>query len=239
MIRAIIFDLFETLVSEFDSDHPPADEVAETLQLEESAFKQEYDRIRHDRYTGKFKDYPSVLRHIGREAGRPVSEVAIQDLSNRRMIAFGSLLQEAEPKIMQMLTQIKGLDFQLGLISNTEGSEVAQWATTPMASNFDVVVFSHEVGHVKPDPRIYHVACTGLDVEPSECCYVGDGGSDELVGAAYVGMTPYCAAWYLKRHTHILGSQITNERSAGFSVIEEPEDLVTLLAVQIEEKSGS
>ena len=237
MVRAVIFDLFETLVSEFDADHPTSHDAAGALQLEEAVFRQEYDRVRHDRYTGKFPDYLSVLRHIGIAAGQSISEAVIQDLSDRRSLAFGNLLRQAEPIIMDMLAQVRELDLLVGLISNTEGSEVNQWSTAPLASFFDVVVFSHEFGQVKPDPNIDHHACQRLQAAPSECCYVGDGGSDELAGAASVGMKPYCAVWYLKQHQRILGSQIINERSRGFPVLEKPDNLVTLLSCMCEEKS--
>ena len=51
-------------------------------------------------------------------------------------------------------------------------------------------VFSFVTGHRKPDPATYEACCAALDVAPQECLYVGDGGSDELAGAARVGMTP-------------------------------------------------
>ena len=36
---------------------------------------------------------------------------------------------------------------------------------------------------------MYWDACRRLGVDPAECLYVGDGGSQELTGAAAVGMT--------------------------------------------------
>jgi putative hydrolase of the HAD superfamily len=41
----------------------------------------------------------------------------------------------------------------------------------------------------KPDARIYEIACEELDVEASDCLFVGDGANDELPGAERVGMT--------------------------------------------------
>ncbi len=42
----------------------------------------------------------------------------------------------------------------------------------------------------KPDPRIYRLATEQLRVQPEDCLYVGDGASQELAGAAQVGMSP-------------------------------------------------
>jgi putative hydrolase of the HAD superfamily len=43
---------------------------------------------------------------------------------------------------------------------------------------------------MKPDPRIYYMATEQLGVQPEDCLYVGDGASQELPGAAKVGMNP-------------------------------------------------
>jgi putative hydrolase of the HAD superfamily len=55
---------------------------------------------------------------------------------------------------------------------------------------FDVAVFSSSVAMMKPDPRIYLLAAERLGVQPEDCLYVGDGASQELPGAARVGMNP-------------------------------------------------
>ena len=45
-VKIIIFDLFETLVSEFDAGHPSIAEVAQTLQLPVGDFQREYVKHR-------------------------------------------------------------------------------------------------------------------------------------------------------------------------------------------------
>jgi putative hydrolase of the HAD superfamily len=54
---------------------------------------------------------------------------------------------------------------------------------------FDSIVFSFEVGSVKPEPAIYLAACRGLGVSPYRCLFVGDGNGRELEGAMDLGMT--------------------------------------------------
>src|SRR5438046_3158146 len=61
--------------------------------------------------------------------------------------------------------------------------------TRAVAPLLETCVYSIEVGVCKPDPLIYKIACSRLDVSPEECLYVGDGGSQELTGARAVGMT--------------------------------------------------
>jgi len=51
----------------------------------------------------------------------------------------------------------------------------------------DLIVYSHEVGMSKPDPRIYRLACARLGVRPAETVFVDD---NELMvdGARAVGI---------------------------------------------------
>jgi HAD superfamily hydrolase (TIGR01509 family) len=51
----------------------------------------------------------------------------------------------------------------------------------------DEIVYSHEAGMSKPDPRIYALACTRLGVLPQETVFIDD--TDECVaGARVVGI---------------------------------------------------
>jgi putative hydrolase of the HAD superfamily len=55
---------------------------------------------------------------------------------------------------------------------------------------FDIAVFSCTEGVKKPDLQIYKLAAEKLGVRPEDCLYIGDGSSNELTGAAAVGMHP-------------------------------------------------
>jgi putative hydrolase of the HAD superfamily len=52
---------------------------------------------------------------------------------------------------------------------------------------FPVVVDSSEVGLRKPDPRIYELTCTQLEVRPTEAAFLDDIGSN-LKSARALGM---------------------------------------------------
>jgi putative hydrolase of the HAD superfamily len=41
---------------------------------------------------------------------------------------------------------------------------------------------------MKPDPRIYHLACERICVIPERCLYIADGENHELAAAAKVGL---------------------------------------------------
>jgi HAD superfamily hydrolase (TIGR01509 family) len=55
----------------------------------------------------------------------------------------------------------------------------------------DEIVYSHEAGMSKPDPRIYALACARLDVSPQEMVFLDD--SDVCVaGAREAGLHAIC-----------------------------------------------
>ena len=223
-IKVVVFDLFETLVSEFDAGHPSITEVAQTLQLPVEDFQREYVNHRPARCTGQL-DYAASLRYIVGKLGGKSPESTIKTLAERRYSAFAEHLRRVEPEILDMLNEITFSDIRLGLISNTDGSEVLDWANSPLIRFFEVTIFSHAVGMVKPDPYIYQHACKNLDVAPSDCIFIGDGNSDELRGAAQVGMLPFCAAWFRRRHTDLLGEDIVMQRAANYPVLYHPSEV--------------
>ena len=223
-VKVVIFDLFETLVSEFDAGHPSNTEVAQTLGLPVADFQQEYQDLRPARYTGQL-DYVGSLRYIVGKLGGKSPESTIKILAERRQSAFTAHLRCIEPDILDMLNEITTSGIRLGLISNTDGSEVLDWAKSPLSDFFEVTTFSHAVGMVKPAPHIYQHACENLGVAPSDCIFIGDGNSDELRGAARVGMSPFCAAWFLRQHTDLLGEDIVMRRAAGYPILYHPSEL--------------
>ena len=224
-VKVVSFDLFETLVSEFDAGHPSITEVAQTLGIPVEDFQREYVNHRSARCTGQL-DYAASLRYIVRKLDGKSPESTIKTLAERRQSAFTAHLRRIEPEILNMLNEITTSGIRIGLISNTDGSEVLDWANSPLFGFFEVTVFSHAVGMVKPDPHIYQHACKNLGVAPSDCIFIGDGNSDELQGAAQVGMLPFCAAWFLRQHTDLLGADIVTQRAAGYPVLYHPSELV-------------
>ena len=78
--------------------------------------------------------------------------------------------------------------FRTGIVSNSfVGAREREQRAYNFESMCDVIVYSHEVGWMKPDPRIYRLACARLNVTPQEAVFVDDlqAGVD---GALHIGM---------------------------------------------------
>ena len=86
--------------------------------------------------------------------------------------------------------ELRRRGIRTAIISNCTEEVALVWEETPFAGMADAAVFSATAGCVKPEPRIYELACKEIGVEPADCLFVGDGANDELGGAARMGMTP-------------------------------------------------
>jgi epoxide hydrolase-like predicted phosphatase len=78
--------------------------------------------------------------------------------------------------------------YRTGILSNSfVGAREKEQAAYGFEDLVDDIVYSHEAGMSKPDPRIYALACRRLGVRPDETVFVDD--TDYCVaGASEVGM---------------------------------------------------
>lgn len=75
-----------------------------------------------------------------------------------------------------------------GILSNSfVGAREREQARYGFEDMCDVIVYSHEVGWLKPDPRIYHAVCDALGCDPEESVLVDDVPAN-VDGAHAVGM---------------------------------------------------
>jgi putative hydrolase of the HAD superfamily len=65
--------------------------------------------------------------------------------------------------------------FQTAILSNSaDGARREEQARYSFAELFDIIIYSHEVGLLKPDPRIYALLCAELNVPPDEVIFLDD-----------------------------------------------------------------
>jgi putative hydrolase of the HAD superfamily len=78
--------------------------------------------------------------------------------------------------------------FRTGILSNSfVGAREREQERYGFGDMCDLVVYSHEEGFLKPDPRSYRVACARLGVEPGNCILLDDTEAC-VAGARAVGM---------------------------------------------------
>ena len=182
MTRAVVFDLFETLV-DYDEQKSLdfSGAAADLLGRDRDEFHTLWRAGRPARDSGPMRGYLASIGVTGREADRLVEL--------RRTSSLG-LLAEPRAGVLDTIAELRRRGLGVGLITVCSEDVVDVWEQTPFADVFDSVVFSCSCGYRKPDPRIYELALRELVVEGREAIFVGDGTNDELAGAEAVGMRP-------------------------------------------------
>ena len=78
--------------------------------------------------------------------------------------------------------------YQTGILSNSMvGAREREQAAYGLGDLCDVLVYSHEEGMAKPEPRFYRLVCDRLDVFPGETIFLDDT-LQHVEGARAVGM---------------------------------------------------
>lgn len=155
MIQAIIFDCFGVLTT--DNWRAFIDGLPEGIDIQQA------------RSLNKAVD-AGIITHDEFAAG-------VKDITGQTPPSIEKMLQQDIVKNNQLLAYIKELksSYKIGLLSNISSNWIRDaFLTTEEQALFDDMIFSHEVGMTKPDPRIFELACEHLGVEPASAVMVDD-----------------------------------------------------------------
>jgi putative hydrolase of the HAD superfamily len=189
--QAVIFDLFGTLVDIFSvrEYENVLLQMTSSLRADYYDFHKIWMRTAKQRTTGTLGTLEENLRYICRELKISVTKSQIKEATRVRHNYVARALTPRQDAI-EVVSSLKSAGYKIGLISNCSTEPPLIWPNTPFAPFFDIALFSSVVGINKPDQRIFQMAVEQLNVEPSKCIYIGDGGDNELAAAAEIGMTP-------------------------------------------------
>lgn len=226
MMRAVIFDMFETLATFFETPLYFGAQIANDAGIPEEKFNEMWRPTEHARSIGEMT-LEQILEKILRE-NACYSEKLFQDIVAKRVASKYACFQHIHPDIIPMLLKIKEKEILIGLISNCYSEEVEAIRNSELFPYMDAAYLSYEQGVWKPDEEIFRRCMEGLSVKAEECLYIGDGGSYELETARKLGMTALQATWYFKdEFIHLV------ERKEGFVQLETPMDVLKYLTEEI------
>ena len=210
MFKAIAFDLWETLIT----DTPELSRQQERLRLskmEEILRARGHaavaDRIEHayralwhrclELYWSADRDIPCrrQIEHFLEELGIDASAFGEEMLAELEH-AYANAALEVLPAVVEgapeVVAQLKSRGLGVGLISNT--GRTPGYVLRPildalgLSGSIDVMVFSNEHGHCKPQPSIFEELRRGLGVRYEEMAFVGDNLYVDVHGAQRCGM---------------------------------------------------
>jgi putative hydrolase of the HAD superfamily len=186
-IAAVIFDL-GGVVFPSPFDHFAAYEVAAGLPdrfirnvVAASADHGAWARL--ERNDATFDEFCAEFESECREAGGSVDA--------RELMAGVGARFEPRPEMLRAIAAIRERGLKLGALTNNWAPSESSPMPAPDSRRdllFDVVVESSVEGLRKPDPRIYELMCTRLEIGPHEAVFLDDLGVN-LKPARELGMT--------------------------------------------------
>jgi len=222
-MKAVIFDMFETLVTLYSVPRYFGRNIAADLGADINEFYPLWHETEEARSKGKMT-FEESLYWIG-ERTRYTHPERIPGAVEKRYAFKTESLQKVEYRIVSLLRELKERGYKVGLISNCFLEEAEAIRTSVLASCFDAMLLSCEQGVQKPEHEIFERCLTELSVAPEECLYVGDGGSFELETAREFGMQTLQAGWFIK-------NQQEDWMKEGFAAATAPEEVLVAVSAK-------
>jgi putative hydrolase of the HAD superfamily len=203
-VRAVLFDLGNTLVAYYDGAEFPQ-VLRECLQQCAAVLGWPEDAARDDAL---------FARAMALNAESP--DCAVRPLDRRLSELFGldgsvdastlprlcdaflkPIFQRArlDPEAIPVLQSLRERDIKVGIVSNSPwGSSASLWRQEltrhGLLERVDAAVFCGDVGWRKPNPAPFNRALELLQVAPQDALFVGDDVRWDLVGAQNAGLRP-------------------------------------------------
>jgi HAD superfamily hydrolase (TIGR01509 family) len=128
-----------------------------------------------------------LARRCGAEMGGAVANRRGGDRGRRIASEFLSNAAAAFARNRPVLEALKER-YRLGIVSNFYGNLEAVCQTAGLASLFEVMVDSQQIGIEKPDPAIFLAALDALQAPPRTAVFVGDSLRRDREGSQRAGM---------------------------------------------------
>jgi putative hydrolase of the HAD superfamily len=201
-VRAVIFDLYRTLIDIWTDERNPEvwARLARFLTYQgvwiapeelSALFSGGAEQQQRDR-PGAFPEvdvdlvFRDILTHAGCREADSLAGPLTAFFRTLSMVQFRLF-----PDVLPSLTRLRENGHRIGIVSDAQRAffrtELVAAGLVPFV---DVAVASGEHGFHKPDPRLFHIALAELGISAEEAVYVGDSPDRDMCGAQDAGLTP-------------------------------------------------
>jgi len=216
MIRAVVFDLFDTLVDLHMDRLPPIEIDGRRFPSTAGVL---HSLVRRRAPATSWPDFMKALIAVEREVRAPRADQGrelptlerMEEMLRRLGIADGGLAQDLteehmrllreqvthHPHHVEVLERLRGR-VKLGVCSNFSHSQTALriLEEAGLRWQLDAVLVSDATGWRKPRGEIFAATCAALGAAPAETLHVGDHLRLDVAGAAAAGLQ---TAWLVRR----------------------------------------
>jgi putative hydrolase of the HAD superfamily len=161
--------------------------MARRLGCEPEQWLDLMSRTFYMRASGRLGEPVDVLHGLATVLGARPSPQTVRSVRAERVATVGAD-GPLRPDAVPVLAGLRRRGLRTALVSDCWYELPELLPELPVFPLLDARIFSVRVGRCKPNPALFLAACDRLGLAPADCLYVGDGGSQELTGAAAVGM---------------------------------------------------
>ena len=151
MIKAVIFDMYETLITQYGGPVYFRAQMAADAGIDPVLFDALWIPSENDRTIGK-QTLEETIEQILRQTGKYSKEI-FQTIITGRKAAKADCFRHLHPEIIPMLQTLKEKQIKIGLISNCYSEEAVLIRESQLFSYFAQACLSYELGMKKPDPK--------------------------------------------------------------------------------------
>lgn len=210
MLRAVLFDLWETLINDRPERATPRrawrsravrdvllrhgheaspETVLTALDATGAALGRLHDEGKDLKTGGRARLFVS---EVEAQTGVAPPEATVPELEAAITAMPIEIAPALAPFAVETVAAIKARGLATALVCNagftTAPALLPMLAHYGLSPHLDVMVFSDELGFAKPDPRIFARAVDGLGVAASDCAFVGDNPHTDIGGAQAAGL---------------------------------------------------
>lgn len=184
MIKAVIFDLWDTLIY-LPEGWQTFNFLRELYKIESSYWRNTIKPLflcrKHETefaFIRDFQQHVSIYPYTEEFLVEQMQKIRINDVNQIK------LFDDALP----ILDSVSQHGMKTAIISNQASFyEGFYWQST-MSEKIDVTVFSNHMGFRKPDKAIYYQCLSMLEIEPNECLMIGDNKVNDYTTPLSLGM---------------------------------------------------
>jgi putative hydrolase of the HAD superfamily len=179
MIRAVVFDLWNTLV--FSPAGSPFQRLRELLRADQQHLFAELVR------DGMGQPYPSVMAFLEAWQDRALFAPDQMDAMAQAFLEAGTQA-ECFPGAATAVAAVRDLA-RVALLSNTQTFGLELLNRLGLAERIRTRLLSADIGALKPEPAAYEAVQRKLGIFPGNLVMVGDSWIDDVEGAVAAGWT--------------------------------------------------